>query len=180
MSYPIVRHWRLNKDSKIRSLWMMYVRDADLSNHCQKSLIGVKSKKFSKGAEHGFAEPAPIKLDEAKAPFYYICGIVPGKENWHKNFHLAFRYKKDSVVEVKTPHGHHWIIEHAEQIPILPNYIDKDDPHYDDPEFRTCRNFWFGHFVKRYLEQEKKRGNGFLPGLSGICCNRQKRGILDT
>lgn len=151
MSFPIVRHWELIAPNRYAYLWMMYVVDADLSEHCQKSLIGVKSRKFSKGAKHGYADQAPIELNEAESPFYYICGGSPDYD-WNKNLHIAFRYKKDHVIKIKTPREH-WIIDHAERIEISADDIDRNDPHYSDLNYRTCRCWRHGHFVKKHLEK---------------------------
>ena len=167
MQCPIVRHWRLIPPARYSALWCLYVNGARLEYHCQKSLIGIRSRKFSKGAKHGYADKPPILLDEtANYPFaYYICGVSE-PYRWDYNFHLAFKFAPQSTCEVKTPREH-FALEHAERINIdaLESYIDKSDPNYGNTEFRTCRNWIFANYVQRCLDEEKQKEHGLLPGL---------------
>jgi len=150
---------------------MKYVVDVDLSKHCQECLLGVKSRKFSKGRATGYADLPPILLDEAewmrlKSPIFgYICGGAGSWEYSH-NLHIPFRHAPGETFEVKTPREH-FVLEHAERINIdaLESYIDKSDPNYGNTEFRTCRNWIFANYVQRCLDEEKQKGHGLLPGL---------------
>ncbi len=159
MPFPIVRFWRLIPPHRYKYLWLIYINGIDITVHCQQSLIGLRSRKFSLGARDGYAEPAPIELNECVAPYYYICG---GGLSYQENLHIAFRYKENHSFEVQTPREY-WIIDHAERIEILESYIDKSDSNYSDDLFRRCRNWQFAHFVKRELEKEKQEGQGLLP-----------------
>jgi len=167
MQCPVVRYWKLKYPHRYKYLWLKYVVDADLSQHCQKSLVGIRSRKFSKGAKYGYADKPPILLDEtANSPFaYYICGVSE-PYRWDYNFHLAFKFVPQSTCEVKTAREH-FILDHAERIDIenLERFIDRGDPNYGNTEFRTCRNWIFANYVQRCLDEEKQKGHGLLPGL---------------
>lgn len=153
MNHPVVRHWSLVPPNGYLYLWMKYVTGCDLSRHCQESLVGLKSKRFSKGGKHGYADPAPIVLDETVAPFYYICGGSPDFDE-SKNLHIAFLHEPGSGFEVVT-NREHWVLENARRIDILEEFCDENDPNYRDVKYRHCRNWQFAHYVKSRLEKEK-------------------------
>ena len=148
MSYPVVRHWRLIPPNRYKYLWMVYITGIDLSQHCQNCLLGMRSKKFSKGWRSGYTDKPPIELNEYTNPYYYyICG---GSWNFDWNLHLALTHSPGKILEYRTAREI-WIVENVERIEISESFVDPRDPNYGNPEYR-CRNWWFAHYAKRRIE----------------------------
>ena len=122
-------------------LWLKYVTDVDLSVHCARCLIGAYSKRI----DTKMTEAQDIRLDEAPAKVYYLCG-VSRPYMWVKNFHLAFREKEGATLEYES-NGIHIIIENAERIEFGEEDIAPDDPNRRKKVYRTCRNWQFAHKI---------------------------------
>jgi len=123
-------------------LWLKTVEGVDLSQHCARCLAGEYSKAVSNTTERA----ENITLGDS---VYYLCGVAL-PFNWHHNFHLAFRPRLGSEVELKS-NGIHVVIEDAERLPVSAEYIDPDDPHANTKAYNTCRNWQFAHYYKKRL-----------------------------
>lgn len=120
-----------------RLFWIKYVTGFDERQHCARCLRG----RYSKLAPFG-APPASLagSLDEAVAPFIYLCGVTA---RWETNFHFAIRPAFGRVAKFRDDRLT-FVIFDAEQVPIRPAPAEIDRP----AEFTTCRNWQFGvtHF----------------------------------
>lgn len=138
-NYPIII--KLEVAANFRYIWLKYVNDVDLNQHCAKCLIGPYSTKI----QHTTRYETNIHLDEAEPKYYYLCGVSrPYK--WLNNFHLAFRYKKGFAIEAEG-NGILIIIKDAEEIKFSSEDINPSDPNYKNKLFFTCRNWQFAHKV---------------------------------
>lgn len=135
MEYPTIKI--LNLKSKFKYLWLKYVDSYNLNEHCAKSLIGTYSKKINKEIN----EFKNIELNESNSNIYYLCG-VSDPFNYSKNFHLSFKYKKNSQINIEE-NGIEIKIENAERILITKqNYIHEKA---NLKSFNTCRNWQFAY-----------------------------------
>lgn len=139
-------------EQSFRYFWAMYVRDVDLSVHCQPCLLGRRSNKictpmFFRNKERFVLRD--VVLDESRAEFVYICGVsLP--HVWSRNFHLALRKCPGSVVRAKW-FGVSLEIENAERLEIRSSFIDPDCRFKDDRSYMTCRNAQFAWAFKKGL-----------------------------
>lgn len=119
----------------------MYVNGFDPKHHCQRCLVGTKSKRLNL-AQYRVGDS--VTMNEARAPFVYICG---GARDWvyADNLHIALRNSPGSRGERRTYNGYVVQWEDADEvaIPDLPRHWNGYTP-----SFTTCRNFRFGvaHF----------------------------------
>jgi hypothetical protein len=139
MEYPIIKAIKLEADFKY--LWLKYVDDYDLNNHCAKSLIGGYSKKI----HNKISIENELFLNEFNSKVYYLCGVsLPF--NYNNNFHLAFKYLKGSFISIKE-NGIEIIIENAERIIIQKqNFYNHEKG--NNKQFHTCRNWQFAYQQK--------------------------------
>jgi hypothetical protein len=141
MEYPTIVSIKVN--GEFMYLWLKYVVGYNLDVHCAKCLIG----KYSKAISSSIKVVEALQLTEHYAKAYYLCGVSkPYKYN--KNFHLAFKFKEGSNIEVNS-NGIKIYIKNAEQITItkLDNYNHLNG---NDSKFNTCRNWQFA-----YIEASK-------------------------
>lgn len=121
-------------------LWLKYIDGFELQNHCAKCLLGHYSNIFEYGKKVQYV--ADRKLDEftSKLNLYYLCGVTrPYK--WVNNLHVAFRYKKGSIIDY-TFNKTHVRIKDAEQINI--KQLDyRGVLHGNESAYNTCRNWRF-------------------------------------
>lgn len=122
-------------------LWLKYVHGVDLNVHCAKCLLGDYEQRINANAP----EFGNIRLREA--PYYYLCG-VSRPYVWSRNFHLAFREKEGSVLEMKS-NGIHVILQNAERVTFSQEDIDPGDPHAKSKAYYTCRNWQFAHKIRK-------------------------------
>lgn len=137
---PIIRLFKTQESFKY--LWLRYIENFDLSQHCAKCFIGKYSSRFRFGANVTNIINAP--LDEHSAKYYYLCGVTT-PYRYANNLHIAFRYKKDSTIiynDGKT------IVEivNAEKIEIKITNYDKESVG-KLPEYNTCRNWQFAYLM---------------------------------
>lgn len=123
-------------------LWAMYVKGFRPDTHCQRCLVGTKSRRVHLQARSG----APILLCEDVAPWLYICAGAGGGYKatdrvWANNLHLAIRPKRDASASVIAYNGLRLDVHHGEavEIPELPAGWQGLGE-----KFTTCRNFRFG------------------------------------
>lgn len=138
--FPVIE--KIEVKARFRFLWLKYVDSVDLNQHCAKCLLGEFSKKIS----NQITLQENIALDEVIPKYYYLCGVsLPYR--WIKNFHLAFKYKEGSTLEIDE-NGISLIIKDAELVRILP-YDMRKRKHSKivRPEFNTCRNWWFANSI---------------------------------
>ena len=117
-------------------LWLKTVTGVELTQHCAKCLIGEYIKFDS--------------VTELENITHYLCGVYKGW-NYNKNFHLAFKYKKDSLLTVLEKNI--FIeIQDAERIIIKP--LQKNDVatiEGNKKEFYSCRNWQFANQIKNEM-----------------------------
>lgn len=131
-------------------LWLKYVDDVDLSQHCMKCLIGAKSKKVNPSFWNG-----KVDLDESNSEYFYLCGVVYPWD-WVKNFHCAFRKKEGASFEYKFRDT--WIkVENAEQVPISSNNIDMTNIKASNRLYSTCRNWQFANWFRKNVKPKCKK-----------------------
>ncbi len=134
---------KINVTGSFKYLWLKYINDIDLTNHCAKCLLGTYSKKVSNKTQEEF----DIKLDESDAVVYYLCGVsMP--YNWNKNFHLAFKEKEGSILKYDF-NGIEIELENAERILFSKDDIDLADPNANKAVFATCRNWQFAYHLRK-------------------------------
>lgn len=131
-----------------RILWLRYVRDVNLGQHCMKSLVGTNDERVK-----WWSMSLPENMELKPAPFYYLCGVEKGW-NWPKNLHLAFIEKEGSVIEIDDDFIRCRIVN-AERVPITPDYIDRSLPHADEKAYNTCRNWWFANYLAKTAFRKK-------------------------
>ncbi len=134
MSSKITLDVRFLEPKAFRYFWLKYVQGFKPDQHCARCLIGPYSKHFPYGSQ--LADKLGTVLDEAEAPFIYICGVTGRYEN---NVHLVGRpdpqseaKHKDDRVEISV-HG-------LSKIEIIP----PENAPALGKEFLTCRNWQFG------------------------------------
>ena len=90
-----------------------------------------------------------ISFQKLTSVRHYLCGVVFPLD-WARNFHLAFRPCKGKVL-TEEQNGV-WIqIEDAEKLPISPEFIDRANPHCDEPLYYACRNWQFAHWFRQNI-----------------------------
>ena len=128
---------------KFQYIWLKSVRDVDLTKHCANCLIGQYDPRINKKTSVAY----DLKLDDED--IYYLCGVSE-PYNWNNNFHLAFRYKKDSRI-VEEKNGITVIIKDAERLPISSEY---NDINIRDKAFTSCRNWQFANYFERVIKND--------------------------
>lgn len=143
MQYPTIRIFKT--DLNFRYFWGKYVNGFNLNVHCAKCLIGSYSKKI-----------APDKciinavLNEHECKYYYICGVTTPYV-WRNNFHVAFVYSPNDILDYNDGHTH-IIIENARQIQIIAQDY-RDTKVYGNKSFTTCRNWQFAYQMTKQNER---------------------------
>ena len=125
-----------------RYLWLKSVEGVDLSVHCAKSLIGRYDNRIN--PRIGTAENI-ILTDK----IYYMCGVSQPYV-WSNNFHIAFREKTGSHIEVER-NGVKLQIDNAEEIAFSEKDIDFHLPFATKREFYTCRNWQFANKMSAHF-----------------------------
>lgn len=135
---PKILH--IEQTRKFRYLWLKYVTGVNLDRHCARCLKGYYSDQISPRV----STRLDILLDEYQAEYFYLCG-VSSPYRWENNFHLAFRYKAGSTIDVNEK-GIHVKIVDAEKIDIV-RRDTYDHPMGDKPEYYSCRNWQFAQQI---------------------------------
>ena len=140
----------LKNSDRYHILWLKYVTDVDLSQHCLKCLLGVKSKKVTPAFRSGV-----ITLDESdEAEYYYLCGVVY-PWNWANNFHCVFHKKEGAEFTYKFRNTEVHVIN-AEQVPISDKWINKGLPQARNRYYSTCRNWQFANWFQKNVKAMEK------------------------
>lgn len=157
LEYPKIRKLAVNDDFFV--LWLKYVEDVNLLEHCAKGLLGPFDKKIWKFANQ-WEYPKTIGnhlLDQAEVDFYYLCGVAQ-PSNWFKNFHCVFRYSEGEMMEV-VENGIEFYVEDAARIEI--KEIDREvstEKYKNNIKYYSCRNWQFANeFENLTLKYGKKR-----------------------
>ncbi len=151
---------------KFRFLWIKYVTAVNLDEHCQKCLIGPRSKLLGTRIIAGATKPViktDIVLSEAAAEFIYICGVAE-PYNWNRNFHMALRVQEGKSCSKIWP-GLELSIDSAVELQITDEHMDKAFHRYPDKWYRTCRNahFAWGFHRGAYGNSAPGQPNGSPP-----------------
>lgn len=129
-------------ENKWSFIWLMYVSDVDLSQHCKPCLKGYTSRRIGKWTTH----EENVPLDEARAEYFYLCGgSYPYK--WEDNFHLAWKEKEGESFEYSF-NGITIKLKNAERVEFSEEDIDENQIFADKPEYYTCRNWQFANKIK--------------------------------
>ena len=137
----------MKKSNRYQILWLKYVDDVDLTQHCLKSLLGVKSKKVNPNFVKG-----TITLDESDSEYYYLCGVVY-PWNWANNFHCVFKKSEGKEFTYKFRDTEVHIIN-AEQIQIESKWIDWRNPFAKNKLYNTCRNWQFANWFAKNVKEK--------------------------
>lgn len=136
---------QMNINQNFRYLWLKYVNNVNLNEHCAKCLIGEYSKQIKKRQR----TQTNITLNEYPAKYYYLCGVAfPFK--YENNFHLAFKEKKGNILEVDE-NGINLTLKNAERIFFSKKDIDPFNPHANKKGYNTCRNWQFANKIKKAI-----------------------------
>jgi hypothetical protein len=141
---PIIKNMKVTKPFTF--IWMMYISNVYLSEHCKAGLGGITSKHFHNNME----ELTNLRLDESEmGKAYYICGVSKNFV-WKKNFHCAFVYDENEEIDIDE-NGIKLHIKNAKRIEITPNDIIPGYPHSKERLYKTCRNWQFSFtFMKMF------------------------------
>lgn len=131
-------------EKKFRYIWLKTVNDVDLSQHCAKCLIGQYDPRINNKISNLYN----IELNDDD--IYYLCGVSE-PYNWNNNFHLAFKYKKDSIINYSN-NGISIVIENAKKLPIDKKYNDKNNININNKAFSTCRNWQFANYFQSKIK----------------------------
>ena len=131
-------------DVNFKYFWMKTVTGVNLDRHCMECLVGKRDNRIT---------PTVRSYQDVELPdeIHYLCGVVY-PYNWSKNFHLAFRPCEGKTL-TETQNGVTICIEGAEKLPISPEFISPDNPHYNDKSYYTCRNWQFAHWFHKNCQQ---------------------------
>lgn len=139
---------------RYKYFWLMGIDDVDLSNHCLKGLNGHRYKKIKNNSI--VIEDFDLK-DETDEPYqaYYLCG-VNHKNEWEKNFHIAFTFQEG--IDILTyQFGVELYISNAREMCIDSSALIPNSPNIKDSFFHTCRNWRFAHhFLKEFKPDKYK------------------------
>lgn len=136
--YPTIEKLEIYGD--FRYLWMKYVNAFNLTTHCAGCLVG----EYEPNVSPNLMRLDDFKLNRFNAEYYYLCGVSKPYK-WENNFHLAFKYKQGSSIQVKR-NGIFIKIQDAEEIIIQNLGVEKYSSLTQNghkKEFRTCRNWQF-------------------------------------
>ena len=126
-----------------RYLWLKAVTGVNLEEHCAKCLLGEYDPRISASMRRASG------LELPEAPFHYLCGVTTPYV-WERNFHLAWRHREGSTLEVDR-HGIRITIDNAEEVTFGESDIDPQDRHIKYKTYRTCRNWQFAHKISPLL-----------------------------
>jgi hypothetical protein len=127
---------RLEIKRKYRYVWLKYVRDFNLSQHCARCLIGTYDERVNKDTL------TYTDLVLPPSPYYYFCTVY----QYDTNIHLAFIEAPGEVVEIDDPY-YYVRIENARRIRFDDSRIDRSLPQAAKREFSTCRNWQFANWI---------------------------------
>ncbi len=111
--------------------------------HCARCLVGEWIYEVNGQAR----EVTGLTLQNG---IHYLCGVTQPYD-WTNNFHLAFE-PADGEDIVFDEHGITGVVKNARRIPIVPDCIDLGDPHANDREYSTCRNWQFAWMIRGRVE----------------------------
>ncbi len=111
----------------------------NLETHCAKSLLGVYSKKVNNYRD----QYQGVKLNEANATFYYLCGVTT-PYRWDKNLHIAFEYSEGDRI-LRSWNGDEILISDAKEIIIKDLGEYNLHPKGVDKVYNSCRNWRFAY-----------------------------------
>lgn len=137
---PTISLFTTTEDFKY--LWMKYVVGFDLSVHCARCLEGTYSNRI----HPHYARFTGIRLNEAPARWFYLCGVTQRPYRWKDNLHLAFIYKPGSVIQYDDGRTG-IVIEDAERIEIKKLLRYDLEPHGRESAYFTCRNWRFAYQI---------------------------------
>lgn len=130
---------------RYRYIWLKYVKDVDLSQHCAKCLIGTYESRVNANTY----EYTDLVLEES--PYYYLCTVW----QYATNIHLAFREKEGSKIIIDNDYYYAEIIN-AERIVFDKSRIDVTLPQANRSTYNTCRNWWFANWIYDEVRNGRK------------------------
>ena len=133
------------------TIWLMYVNGVNLSQHCKPCLKGFTSRKVHKNTKC----LGNVKLDEAEAKYYYLCGVAT-PYSWENNFHLAWKEKEGSIIEYES-NGISIKLKNAERITFCEDDIDYSLKNAEKREYYTCRNWQFANKISKEMNEDYRR-----------------------
>ena len=139
--YPTIRIF--STKVKFRYFWAKYVDGFNLNVHCARCLLGHYSKKVAPDKSL-----INVALDEHASRYYYICGVTTPYV-WANNFHLAFEFAPNEILEYYDDNTH-IAIENARQIPIVKRDY-RDAKFGNNNSYNTCRNWQFAYQMSKGL-----------------------------
>lgn len=151
----------MKRSDGYRILWLKYVDNVDLSEHCMKCLVGVKSKKVTPSLWKG-----SVVLDESNSDYFYLCGVVYPWD-WKNNFHCAFQRADGEEFTYKFRNTEIHVIN-AKKIDISDKWINRSLYNANNRLYSTCRNWQFANWFKKNVvpknikQDEKKQKKEFV------------------
>ncbi len=129
-------------EKPFRYLWLKSVIDVNLDNHCAKCLVG----EYCSNINSSKKEFSNIKLNHG---IYYLCGVsLP--YNYDNNFHLAFKYQNNNILDFSN-NGITVKIKNAVSLHISIKYVNESHPKSKFKSYYSCRNWQFANYFNDYL-----------------------------
>lgn len=136
MKPPIIKE--LTVGAPMRYLWLKYVTGVRLSVHCAGCLVGEYSTRIGRHTKR----LRGVRLDEAEASTFYLCGVAGPGYDWERNFHCAFRARAGSSFRYES-NGVVLEVEGAVRLRIDEVEDEEKYPRAARVAFGTCRNWQF-------------------------------------
>lgn len=149
LEVPIIESLKISMP--MAYFWVKHVHDVNLEKHCSSCLKGDRNGDFNKDK----SSYKNINLTDIKGTpkAYYIC-IGHTSYVIDRNYHLAFVYKKGSVIE-ESRLGVQIKIKDAKKINFSKLDIDYTNKLAALLEYNTCRNFQFANWFNDHLAESK-------------------------
>ena len=130
----IIRKMEIKKH--YRYVWLKYVNDFDLSQHCAKCLIGTYEKRVNRDT-FSYRD-----IELPSSPYYYFCTVY----QYATNIHLAFVEAEGETITIEDDR-YSVVIENARQIHFDASRIDYALTGARRKAFTTCRNWQFANWI---------------------------------
>jgi hypothetical protein len=137
----IIREMKIKK--QYRYVWLKYVNNFDLTQHCAKCLIGTYEKRINKDT-FSYRD-----IELPPSPYYYFCTVY----QYASNIHLAFVEAEGETITIDDDR-YSVVIENARQIHFDESRINYALPGARLKAFTTCRNWQFANWIVN----EKREG----------------------
>lgn len=127
---------KLDLKKQYRYVWLKYVNDFDLSQHCAKCLKGTYESRINRNVFHY------ENIELPPSPYYYFCTV----QTYPTNIYLAFEEAEGETIDYED-YRYSIVIENARQIHFDESRIDPNLSEARMKAFNTCRNWQFANWI---------------------------------